>query len=60
MLGGMGRLVWSRVVPNNAISASKIADFSVHLFRLAWPGMQLVFIILLYLLFRASLSSQGF
>ena len=48
-------------VPNNAISALKLANLFWFIYLgLAWPGIQLVYICLLFLLFRASLSSQGF
>ena len=45
---------------NNAISASKLANFHYICFRLDWPGIPLVHIILLFLLFGTSSDSQGF
>ena len=38
-------------VPNNAISAPKLANFWYIYFRLAWPGVQLVYIVLVFLPF---------
>ena len=38
-------------VPNNAISGPKLASFWYIYFRLAWPSIPLVYIILLFLLF---------
>ena len=47
--------------PNSAISAPKLADVLVHLFRIGWPGIQLVYIFLVFLLFFGALSSsKGF
>ena len=37
-------------IPNNAISAPKLADFVVHLFRVGLACITFVFIILLFLL----------
>ena len=60
VLEGMGWLVCSTGLPNNAISAPNYQIFCYICFRLAWPGIPLVYIILLFLLFGASLASQGF
>ena len=62
ILEGKGQVdVASDGVPNNAISALKLANFLVHFLGLAWVAEQLVFIILLFLFFfRISLSSQSF
>ena len=38
-------------LPNNAISAPKLANFLLHLFRWDWPGIPLVSIIWLFLHF---------
>ena len=35
-------------VPNDAFAAPKLAHFLDYLFRVDWPGMQLVYIILLF------------
>ena len=45
-----GWCVW-QVVPNNIISAPKLGHFWCIYFRLGWPGIQLVYIILLFLPF---------
>ena len=51
VLEGMGRLMCQRGCTNNAIYVPKLADFWFISLGLAWPGIQLVFIILLFLLF---------
>ena len=38
-------------LPISALSATKLANFCYICFRLAWPGIQLVYIVLLFLLF---------
>ena len=51
ILERMGRFVCSSGLPNNAMSAPKLANFLVHFSGLAWFVIQWVFIILLFQLF---------
>ena len=60
VLEGMGRLVCLTGCTNNAISTPKLTNFWYIYFKLAWPGIPLVYIILLFLFFGNLSSSQGF
>ena len=60
VLEGMGRLVCLTGCTKQCHLCPKLANFWYIYFRFPWPGMPLVYIVLLFLLFGASSSSQGF